>query len=203
MADRQIEYLSPRRVHAYVQNARTHSKEQIDKICRAIEHVSFINPIITDENHVILAGHGRWQAAEKLDLKKIPVVVVRGLSEAQKRAYRLADNRLAERAGWNRKKVAREFSELRPLLDVAGLDFEWIGFETAEIDLLLGDHVDREDDPADQHPPLQSAAVSRAGDLWILRDHRLLCGNACHSADVAKLMEKQRACMTLSDPPLT
>src|SRR5690348_5879328 len=108
MAELPIQYVSPQRVHAYAQNARTHSTKQIDLICEAIKQVGFINPIIVDEKHVILAGHGRWLSAIKLGLKKIPIVVVLGLSEAKKRAYRLADNRLAEEAGWDRELLSRE-----------------------------------------------------------------------------------------------
>src|SRR5262245_37883903 len=135
MAERKIQNLSPDRLCPYTLNARTHSTEQIDRICRVIQQVGFINPIVVDENNVILAGHGRWEAAFKLGLKTVPTIVVRGLTEARKRAYRLADNRVAERAGWDRKKLAQDINELSSLLDDAGLDVELTGFEAAEIDL--------------------------------------------------------------------
>jgi ParB-like chromosome segregation protein Spo0J len=201
MSDRQITYLPPKRLQPYPQNARTHSNRQIGQLARSIQQLGFIAPIIVDEDHVILAGHGRWLAALRLGLRKVPTIIIGGLSAEQKGAYRLADNRLVEKAGWDRATLALELSELAPLLVEAGLDVDLTGFEPAEIDLLMDDHVDREDDPADEIPTIEKATVSRRGDLWLLDRHCLLCGNACEAADVCKLMGRERAAMVFADPP--
>jgi DNA modification methylase len=201
MSDRQITTLPPKRLRPYPQNAHTHSNKQISQIARSIQQLGFIAPIIADENYVILAGHGRWLAALNLGLGKVPVIVIGGLTAEQKRAYRLADNRLVEKAGWERATLALELSELAPLLIEAGLDIDLTGFEPAEIDLLMADHVDREDDPADESQPIAETVVSRAGDLWLLGGHRMLCGNSCETADMSRLMGRDRVAMTFSDPP--
>jgi ParB-like chromosome segregation protein Spo0J len=125
-------------------NAHAHPKKQIRQIARSIRQFGFIVPIILDENNVILAGHGRWLAAQHLGLQLVPVMVLSGLSDAERRAYVLADNKLVENAGWDRSALALELKELGPLLAHAGLDIELTGFEPAEIDALLGDLLDRE-----------------------------------------------------------
>jgi DNA modification methylase len=182
-------------------NLRTHSRQQVRRIGESIRRFGFTAPIITDENHTILAGTGRFRAAKELGLRVVPVVVVRGLSDAERRAYTLADNRLTELAGWDRAALAVELSELAPLLADAGLDIEITGFQPAEIDALLGDFVDHEHDPADDPYPLAKKAVSRRGDLWILGDHRLLCGDAREESDLRILMRHEHAVMVITDPP--
>jgi DNA modification methylase len=201
MSDRQITYLPPQQLRPYPQNAHTHGNTQISQVARSIQQLGFIAPIIVDEDYVILAGHCRWLAALKLGLRKVPTIIIGGLSAEQRRAYRLADNRLVEKAGWDRATLALELSELAPLLGEAGLDIDLTGFEPAEIDLLMGDHVDREDDPADEIPTIEEATVSRRGDLWLPDPHCLLCGNACEETDMRKLMGRERAAMMFADPP--
>jgi DNA modification methylase len=189
------------KLRAHPANARAHSKKQIGQIARSIRQFGFTVPIIVDENNVILAGHGRWLAAQHLGLPLVPVVVLSGLSDAERRAYLLADNKLVEKAGWRRGALALELKELAPLLADAGLDIELTGFEPAEIDALLGDLVDREQDPADELPVLAKQPVSRTGDLWVLGPHRLLCADARQGRDVRKLMGGECAAMVLTDPP--
>jgi DNA modification methylase len=128
-------------------------------------------------------------------------VVLSGLSDTQKRAYLLADNKLAEKAGWDRATLAVELNSLAPLLEGAGLDISLTGFEPAEIDSLMGDLVDSEADPADQPPPLAAEPVSRAGDLWLLGPHRLLCGDAREASHFRTLMGSDLAAMVFADPP--
>lgn len=182
-------------------NVHTHSKQQLIQIARSIKQVGFIAPIITDEDSLILAGHGRWLASRQLGLRLVPVVVVSGLSDAERRAYLLADNRLTEKAGWDRAALAIELRQLAPLLAEAGLDIELTGFETPEIDSLMGDLVDPEQDPSDELPGVAKEPVSRRGDLWLLDRHHLLCGNAKDDADLRKLMGRERATMVFTDPP--
>jgi len=182
-------------------NVHTHSKQQLIQIARSIKQVGFIAPIITDEDSLILAGHGRWLASKQLGLRLVPVMVVSGLSDAERRAYLLADNRLTEKASWDRAALAIELRQLAPLLAEAGLDIELTGFETPEIDSLMGDLVDPEQDPSDELPGVAKEPVSRRGDLWLLDRHHLLCGNAKDDADLRKLMGRERATMVFTDPP--
>jgi DNA modification methylase len=189
------------KLRAHPANAHAHSKKQIGQIARSIRQFGFTVPIIVDENNVILAGHGRWLAAQHLGLRLVPVVVLSGLSDAERRAYLVADNKLVENAGWDRSALALELKELGPLLEHAGLDIELTGFEPAEIDALMGDLVDREQDPADELPVLAKQPVSRAGDLWLLGPHRLLCGDARQGRAAGKLMAGEFAAMVLTDPP--
>jgi DNA modification methylase len=201
MLTNQIKEVSTRTLRAHPTNARTHPQKQLRQIARSIEQFGFTVPIIADENGIILAGHGRWLAAQQLGLRRVPVVVLSGLSDAQKRAYLLADNKLAEKAGWDRTTLAVELNNLTPLLEEAGLDISLTGFEPAEIDSLLGELVDPESDPADQPPPLAAEPISRAGDVWLLGPHRMICGDARVDAHFRKLMGSDLAAMVFADPP--
>jgi DNA modification methylase len=129
------------------------------------------------------------------------VIVLPGLSETQKRALALADNRIAENGGWDRTQLARELSDLGPLLLEAGLDVDLTGFEPAQVDALLADHIDPERDPIDDLPDIGCEPVSQKGDLWLLGKHRLICGDATNPEDVRTLMERARATMVFADPP--
>jgi ParB-like chromosome segregation protein Spo0J len=169
-------------------NARTHSKKQIGQIARSIQQFGFTSPIVVDENWFILAGHGRWLAANALGLLQVPVVVVSGLSQAERQTYLITDNKLTENAGCDRPKLAAELHQLFPLLETAGLDIELTGFSTAEIDALSGDLIDPEQDPADELPEIAKYAVSRRGDCWQLGHHRMLCGDARNPTDFHNLM---------------
>lgn len=201
MPNEQIELVSLNKLKPHPKNARTHSKKQIRQIADSIERFGFTNPILVDEGNFVLAGHGRLSAAKLLGLTEVPTLALSGLSEAQKRAYLLADNKLAEKAGWDRASLAVELSELPALLDEIGLDISLTGFESAEVDGLLADFVDQEADPADEPTPLAAKAVSRVGDLWLLGEHRLLCGDARKTSHYRKLMMSDRAAMVFADPP--
>ena len=141
-------------------NCRTHPKKQICLIKRSIRQFGFTVPIIVDEKNVILAGHGRWLAAQQLGLQHVPAIVLSGLSEVEKRAYVLADNKLAEKAGYDRASLAIELSTLAPLHGEAGIDISLTGFEPAEIDALLGDLVDPAFDPVDEAVELAQSSLA-------------------------------------------
>ena len=185
-------------------NARTHSGKQIRQIANSIQAFGFTVPVLIDERGFLIAGHGRWEAARLLGLTSIPAIVVEGLSDAQKRALQLADNRIAQSAGWDREKLATELAELPELLLEVGLDTSITGFEPAEIDAL---HVDFDDgstaDPSDDIDPdvLKGPTVTRRGDCWALGKHRLLCGDARSEDDLRRVLGSELAYMAFQDPP--
>src|SRR5438128_6726870 len=170
-----IEYIPVRELRPYTNNARTHSKRQIGQIANSIKKFGFCNPILIDDAKQIIAGHGRVEAAKLLGIDAVPTCRLSHLSEADKRAYILADNRLAEKAGWDKELLA---IELQGLIDL-DVEIELTGFEMPEIDLILEDA--REANGAssgseDNVPQCPSGpVVSQAGDLWALGKHRLLC----------------------------
>ena len=205
--------------------ARTHSKRQIRRIADSILHLGFINPIVVDRRRKIVAGHGRFEAAKLLGLKLIPVICVEHLSDAQLRAYSLADNKLAERAGWDRETLAVELEELQVLLPEIGLDLTVTGFEPGEVDALLLDFeedrpsdgaedepgevdallLDFEDDrpnPSDLVEAPQGPVISRSGDLFVLGKHRLIVGDARQQETFDRLMHGEMAEMAISGPAL-
>ena len=184
-------------------NARTHSKKQIRQIADSIGDFGFLVPVLIDETSTTLGGHGRILAAKLRGLEKIPVIRVQGLSEAQKRALLLADNKIAENAGWDRERLAIELPELNELLLKEGLDISITGFESAEIDRLVIDFEDNSEDPADEIQTgwASPTPVSKPGDLWQLGPHRLLCGDARQAADLDRLLGDEMAAMAFLDPP--
>jgi DNA modification methylase len=183
-------------------NTRKHSKRQVAQLADIIKQVGFLVPIVADENFVVQAGHGRLLAAQRLGLRSVPVITVSGISDAKRRAYVLADNRLTEAAGWDRPGLAAELSRLAPLLMEEGLSIDLTGFKPAEIDGLMGDLVDPERDPADEIPQLANTSVSKLDDVYHLGEsHRLMCGDALLDANVRKLMGSARAAMVFTDPP--
>jgi DNA modification methylase len=183
-------------------NARTHSEKQIAKIKASIEQFGFTNPILTDGDGRIIAGHGRVEAARRIGMKEVPTIRLDHLTEEQLRAYIIADNRLAEMAGWDRETLAIELQYLSEIdLD---FDVEIIGFETAEIDLLIEGLDAAEPDETDScsdHEGDVTSPVSRVGDLWLLDRHRLLCADALDEASYASLMAGDSAQMVFADPP--
>jgi DNA modification methylase len=193
-----LEVLPLAQLKPYPRNARTHSKKQISAIARSIERFGFNNPVLIDADNQIIAGHGRVQAAQQLGLAQVPTLRISHLSELDKRAYILADNRLAEKAGWDREALAIELGELAVLLTDR---IDITGFETGEVDLLLSDLAEAAD-PADEAPaPSSGPPVTRTGDLWRLGAHRLICGDARDEAAYARLMAGERAEMVFTDPP--
>jgi hypothetical protein len=197
----EIALISVRKLHPNKRNSRTHAKKQIRQIANSIRRFGWTYPILTDENRVILAGHGRYYAALELGLREVPVIPVSGLSDAEKQALALADNKIAANAGWDRQLLAQELGELAKLLPKYDLDLEITGFETAEIDSLLGELVDPELDPADEVPSPKETVISKIGDLWELGPHRLLCGDAQSATDVRRLVGNTLAAMVITDPP--
>lgn len=196
IAYREISELKP-----YAGNARTHSRRQIKQIAASIKQFGFNNPVLVTDDDQIIAGHGRVEAAKLLHLDKVPTARLSHLSEADKRAYILADNRLAEKAGWDKAILA---IELQGLID---LDFQMdlTGFETAEIDLVLEDAAEAKGETtrAEDSTPAHSSgpAVTRAGDVWMLGEHRLVCGDARQQADYELLLDGAKAEFVFTDPP--
>jgi DNA modification methylase len=202
-AAQRIEIVPVNRLTAYKGNARTHSKKQIQKIANSIKRFGFVNPALIDDAGEIIAGHGRVEAAKLLGITAIPCLRVSHLSDAEKRAYILADNRLAELAGWDREILA---IELQALVDIGEVEVEITGFATPEIDVVLSDAAEAQREPCspdDEVPdaPAEGAAVSQAGDLWALGAHRLLCGDALDVAAYTTLMAGEQAEMVFTDPP--
>jgi DNA modification methylase len=201
MANLQIEQTPIYALRGWRHNARTHSKRQLRQIAGSIKRFGFCNPILVDDNSTILAGHGRVAAAQLLGLESVPTVRLARLSEAEKRAYVIADNRLAEKAGWDQSLLALE---LQNLIDI-GFEVEATGFETAEIDLLLDEALEAAGlAPAtdDDLPKKKSGpAISRSGDLWILGRHRLLCGDARDPTCYAQVLAGKKADLVFTDPP--
>ena len=183
-------------------NARTHSKQQIERIKQLMSVVGFTAPVITDEAGVLLAGHARLEAAKLLGLKELPAVVLSDLNDTQKRAILLADNRLAEDACWDRKALAVELPELSILLEELDLDFSLTGFSVPEMEQITVD-FDAGADPAEDLDPAWSAdtAVSRRGDVFNLGPHRVMCGSAIEHDDVRRLMAGKLASAAFLDPP--
>ena len=182
----------------YVNNARTHSKEQINKLRSSLREFGFINPVIIGRDYGIIAGHGRVMAAREEGINEVPCVFVDHLTEAQKKAYIIADNRLALDAGWDEEILRVEIEALQ----AEAFDIALTGFGDDEIaDLFGGDKTDVEDDDYDLTAALEKAAFVEKGDVWVVGRHRLVCGDATSEDDVAKLMDGKRANLIVTDPP--
>ena len=186
------------RLIPWAKNPRTHSDAQVAQIAGSIEEFGFNNPILVDTKAGIIAGHGRLLAAQKLGLEEVPVIVLDHLSEAQKRAYIIADNQLALNAGWNEDLLREELAALQE----ESFDVSLLGFEDEELARLLAAQDATEGlTDEDSVPELPQTPVSVTGDLWILGDHKLLVGDATKSADVATLMGADYADLVFTDPP--
>ena len=183
----------------YVNNARTHSKEQITKLRSSLREFGFINPVIIDRDFNVIAGHGRIEAAKAEGITEVPCVYVDHLTEAQKKAYILADNRMALDAGWDEELLAVELSELQDL----GYDLAMTGFDEKELVDLFSDKTDSDakDDDFDLTAALEKASFVQRGDVWTVGRHRLMCGDATSADDVNTLMGSVKANLILTDPP--
>jgi len=185
----------------YARNARTHSKRQIKQIAESIERFGFVNPVLVGDDGTIIAGHGRVDAAKLLGLRTVPTLALSHLTEAEKRAYVIADNKVALNAGWDREILA---IELQGLID---LDFEveLTGFSLAEIDLVLDEAGEADpnvpDSAEDIFAVVAGPAISRRGDLWIMGRHKLICGDARDKSDYALLLGSEQVDMVFTDPP--
>lgn len=198
---RNLEYRKTSSLKPHPRNVRTHPKKQVALLEKSIAEFGFTSPPLIDEAGTILAGTARTIAAQKAGHDVVPVIVLRGLTEAQKRAYVLADNKIAQLAGYDRPALADELVDLTSLLAAEGLDFELTGFEPAELDALMADLVDQTGDIDETLSDLPREIVTRRGDLWLLGSrHRLLCDDARH-ADYRRLMNGQQARMIFADVP--
>jgi DNA modification methylase len=196
IADQAIASLKP-----YARNARHHSKKQIKQIAASIGRFGFNNPVLISDDHQIIAGHGRVEAAKLLGLATVPTVKLSHLGEAERRAYILADNKMALNAGWDQEILA---IELQGLIDLE-FDVELTGFTLAEVDFTLDAARDGDPKgaagPEDDVPEMAAKAVTTMGDLWTLGRHRLLCGDARVAGDYEKLMDGKLADLVFTDPP--
>jgi len=185
-------------LHPHKRNARTHSKRQIEQIAASIERFGFTNPVLVDQKDRIIAGHGRVEAAKMLGIETVPVVAIKGMSEAERRAYIIADNRLAELAGWDDELLRLELGDIIDL--EPDFDLALTGFEGAELEALLDVPVSADEDNAIE---VNEAApvVTRSGDLWLLGNHRLICGDARDGSVYDRLMDGAHAQMIFTDPP--
>ena len=184
-------------IYPYLNNPKKHPEEQINKIASSIKNYGFTVPIVIDDDFEIIAGHGRYKAAKKLKLDKVPCIVRNDLNEAQVKALRLADNKVAE-SEWDQELLAIEIEELK----FADYDLELTGFDEMEIDELLEPELDQViEDDFDIDEALEEEPLSQPGDLWLLGRHRLLCGDSTSPEDIAVLMNGATADMVFTDPP--
>lgn len=198
-----IEYMGVNELAGYERNARTHSKDQIEQIKASIDEFGFVNPVLIDENNVLIAGHGRTEAAKQMGLEKVPAIRLVGLTENQKKAYRIADNQLPLNAGWDLELLSIEIAEL----ESNGFDLELMGFDDQFLDdlldgsLLAGDDEPEEyaDDTEPSEPP--EIPVTEFGDIWKLGRHRLMCGDSTSIQNVKQLMGSAHADLLVTDPP--
>ena len=181
----------------YARNSRTHSESQVDKIAASIKEFGFLNPVIVDGDNGIIAGHGRILAAKKLGMDKVPTVEASHLTDAQRRAYVMADNRLALDAGWDDEMLRVEFAELKDL----GFDLELTGFELDEIDALEPEQITEGLTDQDAVPEVPEQPMTVEGDVWLLGRHRLMCGDSTSIDAVEKLMAGKKAALLHADPP--
>ena len=197
MTKHEIEYLATADLIPYARNSRTHSDEQITQICGSIKEFGFTNPVLVDGEGVIIAGHGRTLAAQRLGIKEVPCLRLDYLTEAQKRAYVIADNKLALNAGWDDEMLSLELKDLQ----AADFDLSLTGFEGEELNALLAEAVEDGLVDDDEVPDVPQEPVSVLGDVWQLGNHRVMCGDSTSIDAVDKLMERQHPDMVFTDPP--
>lgn len=181
----------------YVRNARTHSEAQVSQIAASIREFGFLSPILVAEDNTILAGHGRLAAAQKLGLKKVPCVKENHLTETQKRAYIIADNKLSLNAGWDNELLAVELSEL----EGADFNLDLLGFDEAELSSIFDADKDVSDDDFDVEKELEEPCFSKTGDMWMLGKHRVICGDATKLETFKTLLEDTKVNLVVTDPP--
>jgi len=198
LGSQHVVWRMPGDLKPYPRNARKHPDQQLHAVMRNIAENGWTNPILTDETNTVLAGHCRLEAAKGLGLKRVPTLMLLGLSEAKKKAIVIADNRLAERAVWDFELLRGEFQSLIDL----NVEVDLSGFSTGEVDIILdGNQKLAKKDPADDFVMTEGPAISRVGDLWQLGGHRLLCGDSRMPELYKCLMRSELAEMAVSDPP--
>ena len=181
----------------YVNNARTHSKEQITKLRSSLREFGFINPIIIDENFNVIAGHGRICAAKEEGIKEVPCVFADHLTEAQKKAYIIADNRMAEDSGWDEELLKVEMEALQDM----GFDLSMTGFDESELADLFGDDTEGEDDNFDVEAELGKPCISQTGDVWHIGNHTVVCGDSTNPEVYNTLLQDKKVNLVCTDPP--
>ena len=192
-----IEWLSVETLIPYAKNARTHSDEQVAQIAGSIKEFGFNNPVLIDKENSIVAGHGRLMAARKLGMDKVPVVRLEHMTEAQRKAYVLADNRIALNSGWDTSMLSLELQELKD-----DIDLSLLGFDADELDALLNPIEETEGlTDEDAVPDVPEEPKTKLGDIYILGNHRLMCGDSCSITDMEKLVNGRQVDMWLTDPP--
>ena len=192
-----IEQVKIDKLIPYARNSRTHSDAQVAQIAASIKEFSFTNPVLIDETGSIIAGHGRVMAARKLAITDVPCVRLTHLTEAQKRAYIITDNKLALNGGWDDEMLAVELTDLKDM----GFDLDLIGFSTDEIEALLAPTGTEGLTDEDAVPEVPEAPVTVLGDVWLLGKHRVMCGDSTSIDAVEKLMDGQKADMVFTSPP--
>lgn len=195
-----IEYRSAESLKAYANNPRKHPEKQLVKLAASINEFGFALPVLVDDGSTIIVGEARVAAAKRVGMREVPVIVAHHWSAAQVRAYRLADNRLAEHATWDREALAME---LAAIIEFDETPIEVLGWDTGEIDLILDEAGETEDsnDPADEQIEPPASPASRTGDLWLLGKHRLFCGSSLDENSWALLLGDEVAAMAFTDPP--
>jgi hypothetical protein len=192
-----IEWLSVETLIPYAKNARTHSDEQVAQIAGSIKEFGFNNPVLVDKDNSIIAGHGRLMAARKLGMDKVPVVQLGHMTEAQRKAYVLADNRIALNSGWDTGMLSLELQDLKD-----NIDLSLLGFDPDELDALLNPIVETDGlTDEDAVPDVPDEPKTKLGDIYILGNHRLMCGDSTSIDAVEKLLESQKADLLFTDPP--
>ncbi len=192
-----IEHISVNELTPYIGNARTHSEQQIAQIANSMSEFGFVNPILLGKDNIIIAGHGRLLAAKMLGLKTVPVIHLKHLNEVQRRALVIADNKIAENAGWDETLLRQELTAL----DELDFDLDILGFDTSELEdfLLDADDVGLTDE--DSAPEAPETPISVLGDIWICGDHKVLCGDSTQIDSYNNLLGEELADMVFTDPP--
>jgi DNA modification methylase len=198
-----IEHLATDALVPYARNSRTHSPEQVAQIAASIREFGFTNPVLIDANNTLIAGHGRVMAAQHLGLSTVPAIRLAHLTDAQRRAYVIADNKLAENAGWDMATLAREVEDLTS----DGYDIDLLGFGADELTALLGEYGQDAAKPGDgltdpdEAPAVQATPVTKLGDVWVMGKHRLMCGDSTSEECISTLMAGKRADLCFTSPP--
>ena len=196
--DLNVQQIALEQLVPYARNARTHSESQVAQIAGSIAEFGFVNPVLVGGDNIIIAGHGRVMAAKKLGLQTVPTIKLDHLTENQRRALVIADNKIAENAGWDEELLRLELQNLAD----EDFDLDLLGFDDVELDDLLASLDDDEAAALDENiPEVQENPVSRSGYIWIMGEHRLLCGDSTSEADMKKLMAGELADMVFTDPP--
>jgi len=193
----EVSYLATTDLIPYANNPRTHSDQQVAQVAASIQEFGFNNPILIDEHNSIIAGHGRLAAAQKLNMNTVPTILLEGLSEAQRKAYVIADNKLTENGGWDYDLLAVEIERLKEL----DVDIDLTGFDPTELDTILEPEVVEGLTDEDAVPEVPDNPITKRGDVWILGNHRLMCGDSTSIDDVERLMNGKTPDLIHTDPP--